>query len=342
MTALIRYDAMCKAIADARKIDEVKDIIDKATAFEVYSKQAKNFDNERWAAEIRVRAERKAGELLKAMPKTQGARGLGSNQYKKKVGSNDPTPPKTLEQLGISKDQSSRFQQLADVPNDEFEGEVTKPGKPPKATSILKKFKKKRGSKAKAKEPEEMGKKRNITFYSFTDDEWEKVRSLVEKRYSTNLSALVEDFVRTKLDEPTPTTSRQRFWESSNPKPLTERVLSREEVDPDFKGDGVAFAREYGALPTMTKQQRDFKNAFERADAMLIAMQNFVAKAPGTITNADMEAWLEDGRKAEQKAGERAKGRSERQFAERVNAFVAVARQILALTVVREKQSVDA
>jgi hypothetical protein len=58
-------------------------------------------------ARIRLRAERKAGDLLQSMEKNRGG---------------DPTPsndttgsPKTLTQLGISRDQSSRWQALADA-----------------------------------------------------------------------------------------------------------------------------------------------------------------------------------------------------------------------------------
>ena len=63
MTDLVRYDAMCRAIAEAHVIDEVKDIRDKALALEVYYRQAKNIENECRAAEIRVRAEKKAAQL---------------------------------------------------------------------------------------------------------------------------------------------------------------------------------------------------------------------------------------------------------------------------------------
>jgi hypothetical protein len=53
-TELIRYDAMCQAIAAAYEVDEVKDIRDKARAIEVYAQQALNTEAEQQACEIRL------------------------------------------------------------------------------------------------------------------------------------------------------------------------------------------------------------------------------------------------------------------------------------------------
>ena len=39
---LVRYDAMCHAIAECHSVDEVADLHDKALALEVYAKQAMN------------------------------------------------------------------------------------------------------------------------------------------------------------------------------------------------------------------------------------------------------------------------------------------------------------
>ncbi len=77
MTAeLARYDAMCRAIDEAYQIDEVKDIRDKALALEVYARQAKNIEAERRACEIRLRAERKAGELRRQEEKSHDGKTL--------------------------------------------------------------------------------------------------------------------------------------------------------------------------------------------------------------------------------------------------------------------------
>jgi hypothetical protein len=69
-----KYNAMCRAIDAAYKVDEVKEIRNQAIAWEVYAKQAKNTEAERRACEIRLRAERKAGKLSAKIDKSKGGR----------------------------------------------------------------------------------------------------------------------------------------------------------------------------------------------------------------------------------------------------------------------------
>jgi hypothetical protein len=111
------YDAMCRAIDAAFEVDEVKDIRDRALAFEVYARQAQNVEAEHRACSIRLRSERKAGALLKAMAKAKGAAEPGTNRGTTR--SSDATA--SLAELGVSKDQSSQWQKLADVPKEQFE-----------------------------------------------------------------------------------------------------------------------------------------------------------------------------------------------------------------------------
>src|SRR5215813_11607237 len=112
MAELVRYDAMCRAIDAAHKVDEVKDIRDKAIALEHYARQALNTDAERRAAEIRLRAERKAGQLLTKM-KESGER---ADKGQPKVTSTETT----LNDLGITRDQSSQWQRLGAISQRDF------------------------------------------------------------------------------------------------------------------------------------------------------------------------------------------------------------------------------
>jgi N6-adenosine-specific RNA methylase IME4 len=126
MTILVRYDAACRALAEAKQVDEVKDIRDKAVAMQVYAKQAKDRTLIEDATEIRMRAERRAGELLREMEKNKGARSQLRGDVR--VGGRAPTPPTDptpkLADLGVTKTQSSRWQRLADLDGEMFESRV--------------------------------------------------------------------------------------------------------------------------------------------------------------------------------------------------------------------------
>lgn len=128
---LIRYDAMCQAIEAAYSVDEVADIRDQSLAIEMYMRQQRNTEAERRACEIRLRAERKVGRLLKKLDRAQGKR---SDRTSAQTGPKSLT--EQLDEHGISQTQAKRFQQLADVPDDEFETALAAPTKP-STTSIV-------------------------------------------------------------------------------------------------------------------------------------------------------------------------------------------------------------
>lgn len=133
---LIRYDEMCRAIEAAHSVDEVKTIRDQASALEHYARQAKNYEAERRCEQIRVRAEREVGRRLKGVPKATGARGNPLGQGAKIVRSSQSTTQKTLEEYGLTKDQSAEWQRLADVPDEIFERELTTQDRPTAASII--------------------------------------------------------------------------------------------------------------------------------------------------------------------------------------------------------------
>lgn len=120
---MIRYDAACRALAEAKAVDEVQDIRSKADAMRIYGMQAKNKTLEVDAAEIRIRAERKLGELIDQQKQTDGLN-RGGRPSDKTGAKLEPVIP-TLAQAGIDKKLSSRAQKLAAVPAEEFEAEVS-------------------------------------------------------------------------------------------------------------------------------------------------------------------------------------------------------------------------
>lgn len=117
-TSLTKYEAARTALAEAHRVDEVKDIRDKAEAMAAYARQAKDSELIQYATEIKVRAERRCGELLARTEKHEGGRPTANR-------SNDATGSAlTLAQMGLTKDESSRYQQLAAMPADHFETAV--------------------------------------------------------------------------------------------------------------------------------------------------------------------------------------------------------------------------
>lgn len=113
--SLVRYDRAREALAEAHRVDEVKQIRDKAEAMAAYARQAKDTALVQWATEIKVRAERKAGEMLKQSAEHR-ERATGRPEKESK--------PATLSDLGITRDQSSRWQQVASIPDEHFEAAV--------------------------------------------------------------------------------------------------------------------------------------------------------------------------------------------------------------------------
>jgi hypothetical protein len=119
LSALVRYEAARSALAECHRVDEVKDIRDKAQAMAAYARQAKDQELIQYATEIKVRAERKAGELLSQM-KVRGE--LTPHGGDRKSESRSETT--NLNSVGITPDQSSRWQQLASMSEEHFEAAV--------------------------------------------------------------------------------------------------------------------------------------------------------------------------------------------------------------------------
>lgn len=116
---LVKYEAARAALQAAHDVDEVKEIRDKAQAMAAYAKQANDTALVEWATEIKVRAERKAGEMLADMDRHQGKRSDRTS---------DHDGPKSLKDVlaenDIAPTTAKRWQKLAAVPDKQFEQAV--------------------------------------------------------------------------------------------------------------------------------------------------------------------------------------------------------------------------
>lgn len=145
MTELIKYNNAIRWLAEAHSVDEVKDFRDKAMAMEAYARQALNLEAERQAVDIRIRAEREAGKLMKAMGHGQGVRMNGKDD-RGNYRTDHAEPPDQSEyatakqSAKISDSQAKRWQALADVSDDQFEDAMKSPEKPT-TTGIIQKTK---------------------------------------------------------------------------------------------------------------------------------------------------------------------------------------------------------
>lgn len=114
------YSQACEMIERASRVDEAKAIRDKASALHAYAIKARNRDMEVLAAEIRMRAERKAGELLIERKKA-GTLALKQNGRPKKASAID-----TLTSIGLTRDEAATWQRIAKLSESDFERRIAR------------------------------------------------------------------------------------------------------------------------------------------------------------------------------------------------------------------------
>jgi hypothetical protein len=119
---LAKYDAAKHALAEARSVDEVKDIRDKSIAMKLYAKQAKDKKLEADAHEIRMRAERRLGEMMAEQKKAVGLNKGGKSEHRNRV-SKKPGKP-TLASQNIDKNLADRSRKAAALSEEKFELKV--------------------------------------------------------------------------------------------------------------------------------------------------------------------------------------------------------------------------
>lgn len=109
-------DASGRALAAAHHLAEAIQLSSQAEAVWTYAKRSGDYDLQNGAAEIRLFAERRAGELLAEMAIHPGSRGQGQPRRDgTKIGRSTgaTSDPAKLKEIGVIKDQSSKWQQIA-------------------------------------------------------------------------------------------------------------------------------------------------------------------------------------------------------------------------------------
>lgn len=118
MVQLVKYEAARYALQEARSVDEVKDVKDKAEALRLYARQAHDKDMEIWTAEIKLRAVRRIGELSAALPKITGEN-LPNVQASEHSGKRN-----VLAGAGISAASAHNYERIAAIPESDFEAHI--------------------------------------------------------------------------------------------------------------------------------------------------------------------------------------------------------------------------
>jgi hypothetical protein len=120
---LEHLDQAKRALLAATSIDDVRDIRDKAAAIERYMRQRDDSrEAQNAAAELKLRAERRLGELL---AKTEERAKKGRPGTKMLHDATFSGAPPKLAELGIERTQSHRWQKLACVPEEQFENFIS-------------------------------------------------------------------------------------------------------------------------------------------------------------------------------------------------------------------------
>ena len=114
---LVQINKAKTALIEARDLYEILDIRDKAMAMSAYADAQGASEASNIAKEIQLRAERKAGEFLRDMPKQK------PGEYQR---SHDVTVAPSLDDIGISKMQSHRWQLSSELPDEDFEQIIAK------------------------------------------------------------------------------------------------------------------------------------------------------------------------------------------------------------------------
>lgn len=125
MTQLVKFDQAYQAIMEAKSVDELKELHDKAEALRLYVKQqGESLEMQNVCAELKLRAERRAGELLREMERGGGGDRRSNEFQTSQAETFESEYSRAIDEANISRSTAHRWQTIAELPEDDFEREI--------------------------------------------------------------------------------------------------------------------------------------------------------------------------------------------------------------------------
>jgi hypothetical protein len=122
-SGLQSFERAKAALSECRRVDQAKEIRDKAVGMAAYAKMAADHSLEADALEIRMRATRRIDELMKLQDATVG---LNRGTIRRGLESNPRDDRPTLGSQGIDKNLANEARKLGALSQDDFEEAVKK------------------------------------------------------------------------------------------------------------------------------------------------------------------------------------------------------------------------
>lgn len=118
--SIVKLDQASRMLAEIHSVDDARGIVDLAEAARVYARQVGlGLEAQNHAAEVKLRAQRRGGEILQQMEKNGGAK------VPRATSSQAASALPKIEDLGITYSDSSRWQNIAKMPAEKFEEFIT-------------------------------------------------------------------------------------------------------------------------------------------------------------------------------------------------------------------------
>src|SRR5262245_53974242 len=122
-TALVHLSKISKALQQAKTFEDYRDVrvMAKIGLQAMKANRDARAEDRNELAEYVLRAERAMGLILKETAENGDRRAHGDNNIKLSNVGGDTVSPPTLEEIGVTKKQSSRWQAEASIPDEQFE-----------------------------------------------------------------------------------------------------------------------------------------------------------------------------------------------------------------------------